>query len=97
MGYGTYRMSGWNPRTKRIETRESGYHIMALCDVQGCFEVIDRGLAYRCGDAESAHYTGGVIIDEDGYGTGCGAYTCVHHEGHHDCPNSQYEVHEDDR
>ena len=60
MGYGSYLLP---------DGREAGYNVEAVCDEPGCDEVIDRGLAYLCGD------------DPAGLGltTGCGGYFCGEH------------------
>lgn len=52
-----------------VDGREVGYGVDAECDVPGCGEVIDRGLAYRCGSAEN-------LINGS---PGCGAYVCDRH------------------
>lgn len=50
--------------------REIGYGVRAPCDAYGCTHVIDRGLAFRCGDL-------GCETDETL--PGCGNYFCGHH------------------
>lgn len=83
MGWGAGRLTGWNPRTKGIETRMVGYTMLVFCDVPRCLEVIDRGLGYRCGEApEDVQRPIDTIPAR-----GCGAYTCAKHSGGdgHDC------------
>lgn len=53
-------------------TIEAGYAVKAECDLPGCNAVINRGLAYRCGDAN--------------FDAGCGHFYCGDHHGFHDCP-----------
>jgi hypothetical protein len=50
--------------------RDIGYGVPALCDHPQCYELIDRGLGYVCGNEEP--YGG-----EDG----CGLYFCTEHGG----------------
>lgn len=50
-----------------IEGREVGYSVEATCDLDGCEEKIDRGLAYVCGGMH------------DGDEHGCGRYFCASH------------------
>lgn len=57
---------GWAYGTN-AEGREVGYSVEATCDLDGCDEKIDRGLAYVCG---SMH---------DGDEFGCGQYFCPKH------------------
>jgi hypothetical protein len=64
MGYGTY--------IREIDgvERECGYYWRALCDQPGCENVIDRGLAYLCGQGPG----------ETEFG--CGRYFCGDHMGY---------------
>lgn len=48
--------------------RPVGYGVLATCDRRGCYEEIDRGLAYRCGDFS-------------GEREGCGRFYCAKHLG----------------
>jgi len=57
MGYGYYMMDG----------RPSGYLVQATCDRRDCNVEIDRGLGWKCGQAED--------------GRGCGLYFCAAHLG----------------
>lgn len=50
--------------------REVGYAVAAVCDEPGCEAVIDRGMAYLCGEMPGAG---------DGGEQGCGAYFCGEH------------------
>lgn len=52
---------------RNLRGREIGYSVEATCDLHGCNEKIDRGLAYVCG---SMH---------DGGEHGCGRYFCSSH------------------
>lgn len=52
-------------RLKDGSTIEAGYAVRSTCEMEGCTERIDRGLAYRCGGAD---------FDE-----GCGHYFCSGH------------------
>lgn len=52
------------------EGREVGYSVAATCDLDGCDEKIDRGLAYVCGGMH------------DGGEFGCGRYFCPSHLYH---------------
>ncbi|NUK00583.1 hypothetical protein [Streptomyces lunaelactis] len=49
------------------EEIEAGYGVQAVCEEPGCTEVIDRGLAYLCGQTPGG----------DEYG--CGGYFCPQH------------------
>lgn len=60
MGFGSYTLP---------DGREAGYSIEAVCDEPGCTEVIDRGLAYLCGNSPLGH----------GLEVGCGGYFCSEH------------------
>lgn len=61
MGYGSYE--------RLSDGRWGGYNIRATCDREGCEKVIDRGMAYLCGDGP-----------EDDPGTWhCGNYFCTDH------------------
>lgn len=55
--------------------RDIGYSVVAECDMDGCTNEIDRGLAYRCGG------TANLVEGEPG----CGAYCCYDHLGFGDC------------
>jgi hypothetical protein len=64
-------MMGWSFGINS-EGREVGYAIVATCDYKDqdgikCTSVIDRGLAYCCGDMH------------DGGDYGCGEYFCYDH------------------
>lgn len=59
---------GW--ASGKVNGRDVGYSIAAKCDWPGCGEMIDRGLAYRCGGLS------GISLDE---GLGCGGYFCEQH------------------
>ena len=80
MGWGRYDAYGYNPASKSYEHRPCGYMVPAVCDMPECENVIDRGLAWRCGEQASL----GASQDE---GRGCGAYVCGTHEQDHGCPN----------
>lgn len=58
MGYAYYLLS---------DGREAGYSVVAECDWPGCGAVIDRGLAYLCGE-----------VPEGGEDS-CGGYFCGAH------------------
>ncbi len=58
MGYAHYVLG---------DGREAGYGVADVCNVDGCDEKIDRGLAYLCGDVG------------DGGEHGCGRYFCYTH------------------
>lgn len=47
--------------------RDIGYGVPSWCDHPGCYETIDRGLAYTCGD---------LYPEENG---GCGLVFCSKH------------------
>src|SRR4051812_25982454 len=49
--------------------RDIGYGVPAWCDFPGCYEEIDRGLAYVCGG------------EPYGGDHGCGLYFCGEHHG----------------
>lgn len=55
------------------EGREVGYGLVANCDMEGCLAVIDRGLAYMCGNIITA-------VTFGGHGPGCGRYFCAKHD-----------------
>lgn len=61
---------GWSIGYDEKWKRDIGYGVPAYCDHPGCEEVIDRGLAYVCCDAEP-------------YGGehGCGLFFCLQHNG----------------
>lgn len=82
MGWGSGRLTGWNPATKAYETRDVGYMHAATCDVPGCKARIDRGLGWRCGGRPEDVASMGDTLEAHG----CGAYLCGEHEGDHDCP-----------
>ncbi len=58
MGYAHYVLA---------DGREAGYGVPDVCNVDGCDEKIDRGLAYLCGEVG------------DGGEHGCGRYFCYAH------------------
>lgn len=58
---------GWSGPMPNAEGREVGYAVEATCDLDGCDEQIDRGLAYVCGGMH------------DGGEHGCGGYFCAGH------------------
>jgi len=66
-----------------IDGRPCGYGVQALCDSEYCFERIDRGLGWLCGEMPGG--------DEHG----CGGYFCGAHELDHDCPNPDPWLEED--
>lgn len=57
---------GWGSGTN-AQGREIGYLVEATCDLDGCDEKIDRGLAHVCGGMH------------DGGDHGCGGYFCGEH------------------
>jgi len=63
MGYAYY--------TRMIDgvERHLGYGVQCLCDHPKCNEVIDRGLAYLCGQYPGEHHP-----------VGCGRYFCPEHK-----------------
>lgn len=58
---------GWSGPMPNAEGREVGYAVEATCDLDGCDENIDRGLAFVCGGMH------------DGGEHGCGGYFCAAH------------------
>ena len=58
---------GWAGPMPNAEGRMVGYAVPAVCDLDGCEEKIDRGLAYVCGGMH------------DGGEFGCGKYFCPTH------------------
>lgn len=54
---------GWSVGWDSKHRRWRGYGVPAYCEVPGCDETIDRGLAYLCGDGEK----------------GCGQFFCPAH------------------
>lgn len=58
---------GWSGPMPNAEGRMVGYAVEATCDIDGCDEKIDRGLAYVCGGMH------------DGDEHGCGDYFCAEH------------------
>ncbi len=65
-----------------VNGREVGYGVEAVCDLDGCDEVIDRGLGYLCGTMHG---------DDDG----CMNYFCGVHLYDHGCPNP-FDLREDE-
>lgn len=63
---------GWSDCGDDEYGRPIGYAFQSQCDWPGCPEVIDRGLAYLCGDMH------GGEDHKDGY-PACGRYFCYHH------------------
>jgi hypothetical protein len=61
MGYALYEI------TRNGETIEAGYAVDTVCEEDGCYEQIDRGLAHLCGAQPGG----------DEYG--CGGYYCGDH------------------
>lgn len=57
MGYSIYQIGG----------RDCGYEVPCLCESPKCTKVIDRGLAFVCGDSPG------------GNEYGCGLYFCGEH------------------
>lgn len=57
---------GWAHGTN-ASGRAIGYGVAAVCDQEGCTEMIDRGLDYACGGMH------------DGGDHGCGDYFCPRH------------------
>lgn len=55
------------------EGREVGYGLIACCDMPNCYTIIDRGMAYMCGNIITA-------VTFGGQGPGCGKYFCSEHE-----------------
>lgn len=58
---------GWS-HCGNLDGREIGYGVPAMCDEPGCSEIINRGLAYLCGDMH-------------GDGESCNGYFCYEHLG----------------
>jgi hypothetical protein len=58
MGYAFYTLD---------DGREAGYGVRDVCNEEGCFEEIDRGLAFLCGN------------DPHGGEVGCTGYFCSAH------------------
>src|SRR5262245_35196468 len=59
---------GWSIGWDSTWRRDIGYGVPALCDHPDCKTVIDRGLAYVCGD------------EPYGGDRGCGLYFCGEHQ-----------------
>lgn len=53
--------------------REIGYGVTATCDLEGCEEKIDRGMAYCCGGGEGIQNAG---MEDEPY---CGGFFCAKH------------------
>lgn len=82
MGYAVYQERG----------RWAGYGVPALCDMQGCQELIDRGLDYKCEPHEGYIYLqdGLEVAEDDEWDEerpemqpGCGLFFCSTHQAHH--------------
>jgi hypothetical protein len=58
---------GWSIGFDENWNRDIGYGVPAYCDHPGCYEEIDRGLAYVCGG------------EPYGGSRGCGLYFCDKH------------------
>ncbi len=58
MGWGQYKLT---------DGRWGGYDVEATCDGLGCDKIIDRGLAFCCGDP---------LVDGRDTSSGCGKYFC---------------------
>jgi hypothetical protein len=68
---------GWSNCGTDSKGRPIGYAHEAVCDYDGCNNVIDRGLSYACG---GMHGHNGV--DCDGYYCPQHLRTFVEHDGH---------------
>ncbi len=70
-----------------VDGRPVGYGVVAKCDFPGCEEMIDRGLAYLCGEMH------------DPTEWGCGKYFCGKHreQAVHKCEFPREEGAEDEQ
>lgn len=74
MGYQVYRDG----------SRWAGYGVPAECDLAGCHERIDRGMAYKCWTWEPT--PDGIDGEEV---EGCGLFFCDEHSHHPDHPGAE--------
>jgi len=72
MGYSVYENYNYPLLT-------AGYGVPAYCDVAGCMERIDRGMAYMCQEHVSYETVGDDEIEH--VYEGCGLFFCSKHEG----------------
>jgi len=77
MGYAFYKQV-WNG-----EERDAGYSVEAECDYPGCHTIIDRGMAYMCGNNPHAP------------DYGCGGFFCEEHRICDRCITCLEDINED--
>lgn len=63
---------GWASCGTDSQGRPIGYAHEGVCDEESCLELIDRGLAYACGDMHGTN-------DRQGNATCCDGYFCSKH------------------